>query len=68
MLMEIEVQLDPHHLETLTRATPLTGIIELLWNALDADATDVRVVLVENELVGLPGMLRPEPDCSGGDE
>ncbi len=51
--MEIEVQLDPHHLETLTRATPLTGITELIWNALDADATDVQVVLVENELGGV---------------
>jgi glucose-6-phosphate-specific signal transduction histidine kinase len=51
--VEFEVQLDPQHLETLTKATPLTGITELIWNALDADATEVRVALPENELGGV---------------
>jgi hypothetical protein len=62
--MEIEVQLDPHHLEALTRATPLTAITELIWNALDADADEVRVVLVENELGGVVE-IRVEDDGHG---
>ena len=62
--MEIEVQLDPHHLEALTHATPLTAITELIWNALDADADDVRVVLVENELQGVVE-IRVEDDGHG---
>lgn len=63
-LVEIEVHLDPHHLEALTRATPLTAITELIWNALDADATHVRVVLVENELQGVVE-IRVEDDGHG---
>jgi hypothetical protein len=62
--VELEVQLDPHHLEALTRATPLTGMTELIWNALDADATNVRVVLVENELEGVVE-IRVEDDGHG---
>lgn len=62
--MEIEVQLDPHHLEALTRATPLTAITELIWNALDADATHVRVFLVENEWEGIVE-IRVEDDGHG---
>ncbi len=62
--MEIEVQLDPHHLEALTHATPLTAITELIWNALDADADHVRVVLVENELQGVVE-IRVEDDGHG---
>lgn len=62
--MEIEVQLDPHHLETLTHATPLTAITELIWNALDADAKSVRVALVENELQGVEE-IKVEDDGHG---
>ncbi len=62
--MELEVQLDPHHLETLSHATPLTAITELIWNALDADATNVRVALVENELQGIVE-IRVEDDGHG---
>jgi hypothetical protein len=62
--VEIEVQLDPHHLETLSHATPLTAITELIWNALDADAANVRAVLVENELQGVVE-IRVEDDGHG---
>jgi hypothetical protein len=50
--MELDVQLDPQHLERLTAATPLTGVTELIWNALDADAEKVEVTLVRNDLHG----------------
>lgn len=51
--MELDVQLDPQHLERLTAAAPLTGVMELIWNALDADAEDVKVTLVRNALEGI---------------
>lgn len=51
--MEIDVQLDPQHLERLTAAAPLTGVTELIWNALDADAENIEVALIENELGGI---------------
>lgn len=51
--MEFEVSLTKQHLERLAQTQPLTGIIELIWNALDADATEVRVEFVRNELDGL---------------
>jgi Histidine kinase-, DNA gyrase B-, and HSP90-like ATPase len=41
--MQIDVELDQQHLENLSAATPLTGVIELIWNALDADSTEVKV-------------------------
>jgi hypothetical protein len=51
--LELDVQLDPQHLERLTSAAPLTGIMELIWNALDADAENVSVALVRNPLDGI---------------
>jgi integrase len=51
--VELNVQLDPQHLERLTAATPLTGVMELIWNALDADAEEVEVTLVRNPLDGI---------------
>lgn len=51
--MEFEVELDQQHLERLGATTPLTGVIELIWNALDADAAEVRVEFARNELEGI---------------
>lgn len=51
--MEFDVELDPQHLQKLSATVPLTGVIELIWNALDADASQVRVKLVRNELDGV---------------
>jgi hypothetical protein len=41
--MKLDVELDQQHLENLSAATPLSGVIELIWNALDADAAEVKV-------------------------
>ncbi len=49
----ITVQVREDHLETLARTKPMTALSELVWNALDADATEVRVEFIENELEGL---------------
>lgn len=51
--MEIEVALTKDHLERLAQTQPLTGIIELIWNALDADATEIKVEFGRNELDGI---------------
>jgi hypothetical protein len=51
--VEIEVALTKDHLERLAQTQPLTGIIELIWNALDADATEITVAFGRNELDGI---------------
>lgn len=51
--MEIEVALTKDHLERLAQTQPLTGIIELIWNAFDADAAEIRVEFGRNELDGI---------------
>ncbi len=51
--MELDVQLDPTHLDRLTSATPLSGVMELIWNALDADAENVDVRLIRNDFEGI---------------
>jgi hypothetical protein len=46
------VEIDPRHFEHLS--TPLlTGVMELIWNAIDADARDIKVLLKENSLGGI---------------
>jgi hypothetical protein len=40
--VDFDLALDKHHLERLS-ASPLSGITELIWNALDADATEIEV-------------------------
>lgn len=47
---KIEVQKD--HLQTLSRSAPIPAIAELIWNALDADATQVRIT-TSRDAVGL---------------
>lgn len=49
----ITVQVREDHLETLAKTKPMTALAELIWNALDAEATEVRVEFVQNELEGL---------------
>jgi len=49
---KITVEVRDDHLELLSRAKPMAAVAELIWNALDADATEVRVEFIENELGG----------------
>ena len=51
--MEFDVELDQQHLENLSATTPLTGVVELIWNALDADATEVKVEFGRGALGGV---------------
>lgn len=50
----IEVTVKGDHLEGLARpARSLGGIVEMIWNAVDAEASQVRVSLTQNELEGV---------------
>ena len=45
---KVEVQGD--HLEKLSSAKPIQALAELVWNALDADATDVRIEVESTDM------------------
>jgi len=50
-MQTVSVEVRSDHLETLSRVKkPIFAIAELIWNGLDADATQVRVELERNEL------------------
>lgn len=49
----ITVQVQDDHLEVLSRTKPMSAMAELIWNALDAEATELRVEFDENELQGI---------------
>ena len=53
MPLDIEVNVSPDHLLSVAKATPIAAILELVWNALDADATTVIVSVDTNELGGV---------------
>jgi len=50
---KISVQVRDDHLALLARAKPVNALAELIWNAFDADATEVRVEFAQNQLDGL---------------
>ena len=56
MTRTVTVQVGEDHLADF-RGTPLTGVAELVWNALDADAMHVDVVVEENEMEGVAAVL-----------
>ena len=53
LLKTITVQVREDHLEVLARTKPINALAELIWNALDAEATELRVEFVENDLEGV---------------
>jgi hypothetical protein len=50
---EFQVEVQPDFIEKITRARPLQALTELVWNALDADAKNVRVYYEQNEMDSL---------------
>ena len=46
----IKVEVANDHLEKLTRASGQTAIMELIWNALDADAKNIKIFTLELDL------------------
>jgi hypothetical protein len=49
-VQEIEIQVENDHIERLTGAKPILALSELIWNAYDADASQVRVEFEEGRL------------------
>ena len=54
---QIEVKVENDHLIRVTTAKPIAAISELVWNAYDADAHEVRIEIEEGRLTKL-GMIR----------
>ena len=52
-MKKITVEVRDDHLELLSRAKPMGAVAELIWNAVDADATEVRVQFGVNDLEGI---------------
>jgi hypothetical protein len=54
----IIVEVQPDHLQTIARVKrPLSAVAELIWNGLDADATQIDVELRRNQMEGLTGVV-----------
>jgi len=56
-LKQIEVQVENDHIQRITTARPLAAVAELIWNAYDADATEVRVNLEKGQLTELGSII-----------
>lgn len=48
----VDLGVEKDHIESLTRANGLTAISELIWNALDADASIINIEINPNHLGG----------------
>jgi len=66
MSKQIYVQAQSDHIESLSHGSPLSAIEELVWNALDADAREVKVDLITNPL-GAVEAVRITDDGTGID-
>ena len=63
MTKDIYVQARADHVASLASAAPLSAIEELVWNALDADAREVKVDLVQNALGGIDAIRVCDDGC-----
>lgn len=63
-MQQIEVKVENDHIQRITTAKPLAAISELIWNAYDADAREVKVELEEGQLTKL-GLIRIIDDGTG---
>lgn len=66
MSRRIYVQAQADHIASLAKATPVSALEELVWNALDADAREVKIDLVLNPL-GAVEAVRVSDDGAGID-
>jgi len=65
-MKRIYVQAQADHIESLFRSSPAAAVEELVWNALDADAKEVKVDLLTNPL-GAVEAVRVSDDGTGID-
>ncbi len=66
MSKRILVQAQADYIGSLANATPLAALEELVWNALDADAREVKIDLITNPLGGIAA-VRVSDDGTGID-
>ena len=52
-MKNIHVQAQRDHITSLCTASPIQALTELVWNALDADAFDVKIDIIQNPLGGI---------------
>ena len=65
-MKDIHVQAQKDHIFSLCSSATIPAIAELIWNALDADAYDVKVDVIQNSL-GAIDAIRVSDDGSGID-
>lgn len=53
----VEVAVQRDHLERLANTRPLLGLAELIWNALDAEASHIQVDIRRNPLGGVTDVI-----------
>ena len=64
-MKQVQVKVQSDHLERMTKVrSPIHAIAELVWNALDADANEVRVNIGLNPLLGV-GNIRIQDNGHG---
>ena len=66
MSKQIYVQAQADHIASLSKAAPISALEELVWNALDADAKEVKIDLITNPL-GAVEAVRVVDDGTGID-
>lgn len=63
-MKNIHVQAQKDHITSLCTASPIQALTELIWNALDADAFDVKIDVIQNPLGGIDA-IRVADDGQG---
>ena len=63
-MKDIHVQAQKDHITSLCTASPIQALTELVWNALDADAFDVKIDVIQNPLGGIDA-IRVSDDGAG---
>lgn len=54
---QLEVKITNEHLNKFSKTKSVKALAELIWNSLDADATEVNVVLERNQLGGIEHII-----------
>ncbi|MED4353953.1 ATP-binding protein, partial [Schinkia azotoformans] len=57
VLSSLEVQVTNEHLQKLLKLKPVKALSELIWNSLDADATDIDIRFEKNFLGGIEHII-----------
>lgn len=57
MAKKIDLGVEIDHIDSLTRASGKSAIAELIWNALDADATEISIEYIANKLGGISQLV-----------